>query len=163
MAEQKIGVTVRALSHKQYAFLIGALYMQYLHEEISEEDFALLLRSLVAEDMHGAHWTFAPQRGAWLQVDSEEWVEGEPRGPLRVPLLLSSAALLDEIKAWLQEIDDRMPPPRPREPAPTLAPTLSPVPAPEQSPPAVRIFCVACGHRLKAGAAFCSYCGKPTG
>jgi hypothetical protein len=99
-------------------------------------------------------------------VDSEEWLEGEPRGPLIVALPAEASVLMSEVNAWLQEIDDSMPPPRPREPAPTLVPTPSPVLAPEPSPPAssdVRVFCVACGHRLKAGAAFCSYCGKPTG
>jgi len=136
MAEQTVSMTVRAMSQKQYAFLIGALYTQHVRGEIGEEDFALLLRGLVAEDMDGAHWTFAPQSGAWLQVDSEEWLEGEPRGPLAVALPTDAAVLVGEVNAWLREIDDSLPPPRPREAAPTLAPTPSPLPPPEQAPPA---------------------------
>jgi len=134
--EESITVVADVLSHKEYSLLATLLYEQFVRGELSEEDFAVGMYSLIAEDLYGDQWTFHPQAGGWFQIDKGEWSAGTPRGPLLVAVPEELSEALHAFSTKLQEIESRVP-----------------------KRQAEAITCAQCGAQLRPDWRYCSVCG----
>jgi hypothetical protein len=139
------------LAHREYMLLLTMLRQQVASGELAEDDFAALLYILVAEDLAGDSWTYAPESGSWFKIDADEWVEGEPRGPLLLALPEDCEQILAGVSAELARIETAVRAEHRQATAGCV--TL----ADEHSPKA----CRHCGSRLQAGLKFCTQCGTP--
>ncbi|MBN2083283.1 zinc ribbon domain-containing protein [bacterium] len=137
------------LAQREYSLLLTLLRQQAAAGELAEADFAVLLYRLVAEDLAGDRWTYAPASGSWFKVTEDEWAEGEPRGPLLVVLPTGCAELLSGLTARLGAIEAEVR-------AQHYQASHSGVTAPAAQAPA---FCQRCGSRLSATLKFCTQCG----
>lgn len=137
------------LSHREYMLLLTVLRQQVTTGALTDEDFAHLLFSLVAEDLVGDSWTYAPDSGSWFEVGEEEWVEGEPRGPLLVAMPESCSELLRGISGRIEQAE--------RDVRRELQLDEGAVPEPPVS--AKQSYCTRCGTPLKTGQGFCTICG----
>ena len=144
------GLEAVVLAQRDFALLLTFLRHQVVTGAAEDDDLAVALGSLVAEDMTGEGWTYAPETGKWYIVSRYPWEEGEPRGPLLVAMPAGFGGMLAEITGEIQRIEDEVRSELRTELMPGLA----------QAAEETLAFCTQCGRPLEAGLAFCTGCGN---
>jgi len=146
-AQQALKLQAAVLSHREFALLLTLLQEQAMAGEIEENEFAGLVHAMIAEDFYGDRWTFAPETGSWFNVKEDEWVEGEPRGPLLLALPEGCEDAIGELKNEIDRLEA------------AVRRETSEAPAAERATSPDVKYCTKCGNQLLPGRGFCTQCG----